>query len=93
LLKRLLRLFRRPCSRCGARAIRTRNWILATLVNDRGERYPASWAYESCDSCGARTKRHHDGRIEPPSDQEWHQHVELPGVWSDELGRRDGRKV
>jgi hypothetical protein len=78
LLERFARLFRRPCSRCHERALRTRNWIRATLVNDRGERYPDSWSYESCDACGARTKRYHNGRTETPSEQEWQQQVVGP---------------
>jgi len=75
MFRSLLRFFREPCARCGERALRTRSWIRATCVDERGQRYPDSWTYQSCDSCGARTKKYVDGRVEVPSEEEWRQHV------------------
>ncbi len=51
-----------------------RNWIRATCVDDHGRRYPDSWTYYECVSCGARSKWYVDGRIEEPSEAEWSQH-------------------
>jgi hypothetical protein len=75
ILERLLRAFREPCSKCGERELRARNWIRATCVDERGRRYPDSWTYYSCDACGDRSKRYVDGRVEAPTDEEWREHV------------------
>ena len=83
MLERLIQLFRKPCPSCGKRALRTRNWLRATCVDELGRGYPDSWAYESCDSCGSRFKRYAAGRIEAASADEWRQHV------SDEPGSAD----
>jgi hypothetical protein len=75
LIDRLRELVRTPCSQCGQGDIRTRNRIRATFIDDQGRRYPDSWSYESCESCGLRLKRFSDGRIESPSDEEWAEFV------------------
>src|SRR5260221_6881346 len=69
ILDRLFARARPKCSQCGG-VLLMRNWIRATCVDEHGRRYPDSWVLESCEGCGARTKRHLDGRIEVPSDEE-----------------------
>ena len=75
MLERLLQLFRKPCPSCGKRALRTRNWLRATCVDELGRTCPDSWAYESCESCGSRFKRYAAGRVEAASADEWRQYV------------------
>jgi hypothetical protein len=75
MLGRLLRIFKARCPVCGVRALRTRNWIRATLVDDQGRRYPDSWTYDSCDACLVQLKRYMDGRVETPSEDEWTRNV------------------
>jgi len=69
------RCFPRRCPRCGKRSLRTRNWIRATCVDKTGRRYPDSWAYYSCGTCGARLKVFRNGKTETPSDKEWSAYV------------------
>jgi hypothetical protein len=76
LLARLFSPFRKRCPRCGERAVRMRNWIRATCVDEQGKRYPDAWAYCCCDACGDRTKRFMDGRVVTPSEKEWAQYVD-----------------
>jgi len=76
-LENILRRFRRRCPSCNSPTLRNRNWIKATCQNDKGERYPDSWAYESCDTCNARFKRFLNGKIVTPSQVEWRHHIEL----------------
>lgn len=71
---RLLRRRGPHCPECGG-GLLVRNWIRATRVDEQGDRHPDSWTYESCEACGFRAKRHLDGRVEAPSEEEWHQHV------------------
>jgi ribosomal protein L40E len=71
-IERLWRfLFVKRCMRCGARTLRMRSLIRATCVDAEGRRYPDSWTYYECVSCGARSKQYADGRIEAPSEEEW----------------------
>ena len=51
-----------------------RNGIRATCVDDHGRRYPDSWTYYECESCGARSKWYIGGRVEEPSEAEWNEH-------------------
>lgn len=74
LFDRLRRVFRKRCARCGEHALTMRNWIRATCVDDHGHRYPDSWTYYECASCGARSKWYINGRIEEASEAEWSQH-------------------
>jgi hypothetical protein len=69
--QRIIRLFRKPCPECGDRALRMHNGIRATRVDEKGRRYPDSWIYEACESCGARFKRFANGHVEVPTDEEW----------------------
>ena len=62
------------CPECGGN-LNVRNWIRATCVDEQGHRYPDSWTYESCEGCAFRAKRHVDGRVEVPSEEEWRQNV------------------
>jgi hypothetical protein len=65
----------RQCPKCGVRALRSRNSIRATCVDEAGRRYPAFYEYHSCESYGARLKIHDDGRTEDPTEEEWSLHV------------------
>lgn len=78
MLGRLLSIFRPRCPACGVRALRMRNWIRATCVDDQGRRYADSWTYDSCDACHVRLKRYIDGRVETPSEDEWRRNVPDP---------------
>ena len=76
--KWLLRLFLTRCSRCGARAVQSRQSHIVRLVNDRGQPCCVSLTYASCDGCGDRTRRWGKKPVETPSEQEWRENVTDP---------------
>ena len=66
-----MRFFKDKCPKCQQRGLVQINAILATCVDEKGMRYPNSWEFCKCDSCNAKLKIFHDGRIEEPTDEEW----------------------
>jgi hypothetical protein len=69
------RFLGRRCPKCDERALRGRNWVKATCVDEAGRRYADSYTYYFCESCNARLRIHIGGKVEEPSEQEWSKHV------------------
>ena len=67
--------YRRLCSACGRRGLKSVNFIRATVVVN-GRRAPDFWSYYICELCGSGFKLHRG---------------ELSGVTADEIQRNTGR--
>ncbi len=79
-LEAIFRVFRERCRGCASGRMTMQTFIRATMADENGRRYPAAFAFFSCDRCGLRRKKNVGQPDEAVSDGEWARWVERRSI-------------